>query len=1136
MLFRSPAIRRGIAAFMSAWMAMIHAPWALAADAGANDNGVADLNAIGKEASRYGLELGSQAGATMPTFQNGQIVIQTGSGSPITIDQNALVPSEGVKYSTTMDDFKHQSEIFKDETAFTEAGKENLDKRYEDAMSDDPSLEGMIYSLMMDQSNGAKWDLTNEDFLNKSEQIFADMDAIVSDLVNCTTTSKLTDKVSTVQMREEKLCQQVLDRTDNCTIQHNYSTSVIEHYAGPYNLDSCGEGCARMWIGKVGDNYWGGSCKIYEEYTQVRVVNPQAITRAVLEYAKWDDYMQVWVGPPGQEQMVWTGPYDFHTTPNYFPPETPGACELSTSWSRSLNVDLTSIFRNQPANTVISFKIRASVTGGGEAYGRIRVDYDPSQAVRNDEWSPANCIQSATGITDGFAKGSIHCTRMPEVVNGCATINGVMVCEDDFKPSPIEGISPFCQQVQVNASFDFYKGDMGCWTALTGYDEKTGEPVYEEVCPGKNEGGNLDTCEKLVEQGCTFVKSECTKDMTGKSGTCYVNDVVYDCGVEKVISTPVEETTTQCEGIACLDEQCLDLERTESTDFAKVNALLNAAQQMAQDMTCTGLDDSGHMTGTENVSCTVFAGNPGWCKKAVGGWVDCCEDAQGGPGLMEFLSLTMQAGRLNTQLTSLNLIYGAEGSWVGDNAPIVADAIGGYVKWRDGAVSAVQNWVGNYSESAASVLDNLKTNADSYQWGSLGGYVDLVSGQIETALSGIFAKIFDKLGLGDGASMVAGSAASHMVVDAVKDQVKDMMASEAKDQAVEQAGANLIAEGMASVLGVVAWVYMIYKITDMVINMVYACEQIEYETMSKVQTKSCHLVGTWCDEKVLGMCTVKKTGYCCYTSPLGRIINEQVHLTQPELFEGGWGGPENPNCEGISIDKINAIDWDRVDLSEWTAMLEYTGLSKEVTELNADTLTGTESYYDYDDTRMNVMDRTEHRLDGVDAHEIRETSARCINFDLGGGMSAGGDCGTQFEPIEGSGAECRFEGQKVDCDEIRVMAALGQLKGEGYTDSAAFGENGYMCYYDGRMVDCSSMQGDEARKKALELYAEELGGSVYQDQYICVDASGAFTSGVCEAAIRQNTCSGLPGTFMCMDGNKQIPCSQLGTFENLDCR
>ena len=85
--------------------------------------------------------------------------------------------------------------------------------------------------------------------------------------------------------------------------------------------------------------------------------------------------------------------------------------------------------------------------------------------------------------------------------------------------------------------------------------------------------------------------------MTGSSGTCYVNDVVYDCGKDVKVDTVQSDTTYKCNGIACLGEECINVDRTYSTDFAKINALLNALQQMGQDMSCTGLDEDGKTDG-----------------------------------------------------------------------------------------------------------------------------------------------------------------------------------------------------------------------------------------------------------------------------------------------------------------------------------------------------------------------------------------------------------------------------------------------------------------------------------------------------------------------------------------------------------
>ncbi len=78
-----------------------------------------------------------------------------------------------------------------------------------------------------------------------------------------------------------------------------------------------------------------------------------------------------------------------------------------------------------------------------------------------------------------------------------------------------------------------------------------------------------------------------------------------------------------------MGDECLDVNKTQSTDFARAAALLNAAQFMTQDMVCTGTDGNDNPTGTENVICKAFGGDPGECKKAVGGAQDCCEKPSG---------------------------------------------------------------------------------------------------------------------------------------------------------------------------------------------------------------------------------------------------------------------------------------------------------------------------------------------------------------------------------------------------------------------------------------------------------------------------------------------------------------------------
>ena len=1108
-MFRNRVFRKLVSAVtLSVFVSVQSLSWPLTAMAAAS-------NAMGQQGSDFARKLGSSGSSNLPSFDGSNMTFTMPDGSTMSIDKGSMAPASGngINYSTSQEMLDKQMNAYGDDKAFSDAGGEGKDLIYESSQSDTPSIEGMVYSVLRDKAMLPDQDVTGDVFLDKTNQIMDDLSNALKDIANCTSDSVLSSVTETIRVPEEKVCQQVLDRSGDCTIYHNYDTSVIEHYNGPYNLKSCGEGCMELWIGKVGDDYWSGWCTIYEQSTQVRVLVPEAITKATFEYAKWDDYMLVYTGKVGEEKLIWSGPNDFNTNPNYFPPETGGSCELSTSWSRNPNIDVTPLFRDVEAGTVINFKIRVSVAGEGEGYGRIRLYYDSRLALRNDSWSPNDCIQAATGIEDGFAKGSITCVQGPSAFdsNGCATFGdtGVVICPEDFKDPPLSTVSPFCQQAKVHAEYDFYKGDMGCWQAMRGFDEE-GNPIYEEVCPGENAGGNLDTCEQYAEDpDCSFVRSQCTEGMEGKSGTCYVNDVVYNCYTEKTVVKEKEETVTECNGVTCLGEECVDLIKTSSSDFAQVSALMNAMQYMSQDMACEGLDDEGNMTGTENVTCTVFGGQSGWCKTAVGGWVDCCENPSGGVGLSEYIEILISASNLTSTQSSASNTIGPGAAISGSEA---AGSFAG--QWTEFlGDNKLVNGVKYINNLFSTTLDNLKTKALEI-FSPVKELYDTIDNQIDSAITELFNEVAAELGFGGiGTGGAAGGGGE-----------------------VVAGGTQGSATGaLGSVISFVGWVYFAYQVANLIVNLIYACEDIEYETIAKRDQKNCHYLGSWCDQKVLGFCTVKKRGYCCFESPLSRILNEQIRLVNPELIEGGWGSAEHPNCAGITTDMINLVDWDRVDLSEWIDLLHITGNDITPQKTTLENLTGTTSPLNFDKEtgRADALERTQDKLTQMDVDTIRNQAARCITLDLGGQTTAGGDCGTGFDPITGEGAECRYNDMLMDCDEVRILNELAAIKGET-TSGDSYHNQGYDCYVDGKITDCSSLSGEGVHAEALERYAEELGGTTYQDRYICVDSTGGWRHGVCEAVIRNNTCSNVSGNFTCYDGGKKVECGSLGKTD-MDC-
>ncbi|TYM75827.1 conjugal transfer mating pair stabilization protein TraN, partial [Salmonella enterica subsp. enterica serovar Typhimurium] len=751
-----------------------------------------------------------------------------------------------------------------------------------------------------------------------SKKTYEDMDLIAGGFGDCSAETTINQNTINAHIPEYERCQRVVDQSADCEVVHDYDASVVKHYDGPYNLKSCGDGCTELWIGKVGDDYWAGNCKIYEEYTRVQVSNPDAIVSATLEYVKWDDYMQVWVGKSGQETKVWSGP------DGNFPPETAGRCELSTSWERNPNVDVTPYFKNVKDGDVVTFKIRVSVTGEGEGFGRIKLRYDPSKAITKDEWAPQSCMDSAKGVVDGFAEGEITCIDDPTDATGCTVINGVKVCESQLKPSPFPGIPKLCKKVRVKADYDFYKGQMDCWT----------DPQGETHCP-VNTGGNLNSCQMYEDNPqCGFISSECIDGAEGSSGKCYVFKDTYDCGTDISIPTLEKETTYQCGGpIRCMGDDCLDITKSQSTDFARASALLNAAQFMTQDMSCTGQNYDDNPTGEENVMCSAFAGEAGECKIAVGGVSDCCEKPTN-ISFADYLNLIMAVPKLDGAVMGLS-----DGSAVKGAYQVLRDPV------MSGWTEITQPFA-SYIENISGAVDSFLQPVQQFAQETIGALKEQITKLTSEALGNASAT---------GAAGVPAGAPESMT-----------------EQILGQQG--------AAMLSTVMTVYTVYVVSMVMIQMIWKCEEKEFTMNAKRALNSCTYVGSYCKSKVLGACVEERESYCCFNSPLSRIIQEQV---RPQLGLN-FGDARTPQCGGIPLDRIADIDWSKVNLDEWLGILQQNGKLPDPASLNLDALTGAGSDFNIDGTRQDASERIMERLEGINVDKIRNDKAREIFPDLDG--------------------------------------------------------------------------------------------------------------------------------------------------------
>lgn len=91
-----------------------------------------------------------------------------------------------------------------------------------------------------------------------------------------------------------------------------------------------------------------------------------------------------------------------------------------------------------------------------------------------------------------------------------------------------------------------------------------------------------------------------------------------------------------------------------------------------------------------------------------------------------------------------------------------------------------------------------------------------------------------------------------------------------------------------------------------------SCSKMEKELAVLRQQNRCVQVGTYCAEKVAGVCVRKKTTFCCYGTKLARLIQENAR-SQLGL---GWGSAKRPNCSALSQEELSRVDFSKIDFTE----------------------------------------------------------------------------------------------------------------------------------------------------------------------------------------------------------------------------
>ena len=103
---------------------------------------------------------------------------------------------------------------------------------------------------------------------------------------------------------------------------------------------------------------------------------------------------------------------------------------------------------------------------------------------------------------------------------------------------------------------------------------------------------------------------------------------------------------------------------------------------------------------------------------------------------------------------------------------------------------------------------------------------------------------------------------------------------------------------------------------------ILSCEKSEQVLAMKRDNRLCHGIGSYCSLRVpiLGICLETTESYCCFNSRLARIVHEQGRAQ----LGMGWGGARDPNCHGFTLPQLQALDFARMDLSEFYAEIAPT--------------------------------------------------------------------------------------------------------------------------------------------------------------------------------------------------------------------
>jgi len=425
---------------------------------------------------------------------------------------------------------------------------------------------------------------------------------------------------------------------------------------------------------------------------------------------------------------------------------------------------------------------------------------------------------------------------------------------------------------------------------------------------------------------------------TTVNGDCFMYSRNYECSSPSSYTSVISTRSTVCEGFSCMGEDCVFNSSADgSVDLAETAAKLASLEMMLSDMDCGGFVPTPTMSDATvsagMLECRLFNGDYRTCGKIALGLQDCCNEAKG-VSMTDYLLLGFAASRLNASLGELGVTTPITPAWT---------------SFKDMTRDSYQKLTQPITQTFESIIGNTGISGNAATTFSL----QAVKQQAMRSMAQFTLDAFGK------------NAASALFENSLGPLVNS--------SGVLRAGGEVaFSSGVSTVMSAVATAYTVYMIGVIAIEILFACSDDEIELGVQKALKSTHYIGSFCSKSVFGACLKKKEAYCSYSSPLARIMNEEI---KDELGTD-FGTPQNGECDGFTLRDLQSVDMDNVDLSEWTGIMVNSGVLDmsrvtDIEKLTGKTSTLGQSLEDLYD-REDALERNVKRVDGVNFDDLRQ--------------------------------------------------------------------------------------------------------------------------------------------------------------------